>query len=156
MLFWQPKKDLLRVLLKLPHGLALLLFLNYLIWPFLGLMALILILDFPRRFWLILLATGFAELIERLIKAKIFWQRPLYRRHDSTPPGLVERWYKTGSFPSGHTAKASFFFLFLLTSRLFPLPLYLLITLPLLAFRVLVGFHYPVDIIGGCLVGLIS
>jgi membrane-associated phospholipid phosphatase len=66
----------------------------------------------------------------------------------------VERWYKTGSFPSGHTMKAVFFLLFILQYQVFSPVIYLLITISLLSFRVLAGFHYPIDMLGGLVLGL--
>lgn len=76
----------------------------------------------------------------------------MFLRKDPVPPGLVKKWYETGSFPSGHTTKAMFFCLFLFQYGILT-PIYFLIVLPLLIFRVIIGFHYPIDILGGVVIG---
>jgi len=154
-LFWQPSTDYLRRLSSFKFGRNILIFLNYAIWLFFFYLSYLLIKHDFSFFWLLLLTTLLAEIVERLIKKKNFWCRPMFLRHDCTPPGLVDRWYRSGSFPSGHTIKATFFLLFLIFTPVFPLWLFFLIVIPLLWFRVLVGFHYPVDIFGGVGVGLI-
>jgi membrane-associated phospholipid phosphatase len=152
-LFWQPKMDYLRLLSASKFGRLLLIILNYVIWLFFFYLSYLLIKTNFLIFWQLLFATFFAELIERLIKKKIFWRRPMFLRHDLTPPGLVDKWYRSGAFPSGHTIKVAFFLLFIIQYPVFSLPLFLTICLSLLFFRVLVGFHYPIDIIGGALIG---
>jgi membrane-associated phospholipid phosphatase len=154
-LFWQPKTDYLRLLSSSQIGRPLLIFLNYIIWIFFFYLSYLLIKTNFEIFWQLLFATFFAEIIERMIKRKIIWRRPMFLRHDVTPPGLVDKWYQTGAFPSGHTIKAAIFFLFLLQYPVFSLPLFLVICSGLLFFRVFVGFHYPVDIIGGIIIGAI-
>lgn len=152
-LFWQPKTDYLRLLSSSKFGRQILVFLNYAIWLFFFYLSYLLIKSHFYLFWTLLLATLLAELIERLIKKKVFWRRPMFLRHDQTPSGLVDKWYRSGAFPSGHTIKATFFFLLLLSFPVFPLWIFFLIVIPLLFFRVLVGFHYPADILGGFIIG---
>lgn len=94
-----------------------------------------------------------AELIEKFGKRNVIWKRPFFKRHSHTPPGLVESWYKTGSFPSGHTIKATFFFFLVLQFLILNPIIYLIVVVPLILFRVLVGFHYPIDILGGVVIG---
>ena len=154
-LFWQPQTDYLRLLSASKIGRYLLIFLNYAIWLFFFYLSYLLIKNDFAIFWRLFFATLLAELIERFIKKKIFWRRPMFLRHDQTPPGLVDKWYRSGAFPSGHTIKAAFFFLFLLQFPVFPLNLFLIISLSLLFFRVLVGFHYPIDLLGGVLIGFL-
>ena len=77
----------------------------------------------------------------------------MFEHKDETPTGLVDSWYKTGSFPSGHTIKAVYFFLFILQYQIINPYIFLAIVVPLLTFRVLVGFHYPIDMIGGVILG---
>ncbi len=154
-LFWQPKTDYLRLMSSSDLGQKILVVLNYAIWIFFFYLSYLLIKNQFSLFWQLFLATFFAELIERLIKKKIFWRRPMFLRHDVTPPGLVDKWYRSGAFPSGHTIKAAIFFLFLLQFPVFSMPFFLVICLSLLAFRVLVGFHYPADILGGAIIGYI-
>jgi len=152
-LFWQSHRDFLKLLLSFKFGSKLLLLLNYLIWPFLFFICFLLVRQSANFFWQILMATIVGEFIERYSKSKLFWKRPLYLRKDKTPYGLVKKWYETGSFPSGHTTKAVYFFLLTLQAGIMNPFLYLLLTIPLLFFRVLVGFHYPIDVIGGIAIG---
>ncbi len=154
-LFWQPKVDYLRQLSSSLFGRIILVFLNYSIWLFFFYLSYLLIKYDFSFFWWLLLSTILAEVIERLIKKKNFWCRPMFLRHDCTPSGLVDKWYRSGSFPSGHTIKVTYFILFLIFTPIFPLWLFFLIVIPLLWFRVFVGFHYPIDILGGMLIGLI-
>lgn len=154
-LFWQPKTDFLHFLSSSKNGQKMLVLLNYSIWIFFFYLSYLLIKANFLLFWQLLFGTIMAEFVERLIKKKIFWCRPMFLRHDITPPGLVDKWYRSGAFPSGHTIKATFFFLFLISFPVFPLWLFFLIVIPLLWFRVLVGFHYPVDIIGGIIIGIL-
>lgn len=153
--FWQPQTDYLRLLSSTKFGRLLLIILNYTIWLFFFYLSYLLIKTNFIIFWQLLLATIFAEFIERIIKKKILWRRPMFLRHDDTPTGLVDKWYRSGAFPSGHTIKATFFFLFLIQYPVFSIPLFLLICFSLLFFRVLVGFHYPIDILGGALIGIV-
>lgn len=152
-LFWQPKKDWLRWLEQSSLGKKALIFFNYIIWFFFFYISYLLIKKNANIFWQILIATIVGEGLERFLKNKIYWRRPLFNREDKTPSGLVDSWYKTGSFPSGHTIKAVYFLLFILQYQVFSIPLFLSIVSPLLIFRVIVGFHYPIDIIGGVIAG---
>jgi membrane-associated phospholipid phosphatase len=154
-LFWQPKTDYLRFFSSTKFCRRLLIFLNYAIWLFFFYLSYLLIKNDFAIFWRLFFITLLAEIIERLIKKKVFWRRPMFLRHDQTPTGLVDKWYRSGAFPSGHTIKATFFFLFLIQYPVFSLPLFLIICLSLLFFRVLVGFHYPIDLLGGILIGFL-
>lgn len=154
-LFWQPSTDYLRLLSSSNFGRKILIFLNYTIWLFFFYLSYLLIKHDFSFFWLLLLTTLLAEIIERFIKKKFFWPRPMFLRHDQTPAGLVDKWYRAGAFPSGHTIKATFFLLFIISVPVFPLWLFFLIVIPLLWFRVLVGFHYPIDILGGIIIGVL-
>ncbi|MCX6726507.1 MAG: phosphatase PAP2 family protein, partial [Candidatus Shapirobacteria bacterium] len=144
-LFWQSKFDFLKYLESFAIGKINLIIFNYAIWFFLFYLSFSLIKFNINIFWQILFATISAEIIERIIKSKVYWRRPMFARHDTTPVGLVDKWYKTGSFPSGHTIKAVFFFLFCLQYHIFLPIAFLAIVTPLLFFRILIGFHYPID-----------
>ncbi len=154
-LFWQPKFDYLKFFEKNSYGRYFVVIANYLIWFFLFYLSYLLIKSNPNTFWQLLVATVIGEIVEKYGKSHALWRRPLYQRNDSTPVGMVDRWYKTGSFPSGHTIKAIFFLLFLIQYPVFPFTYYVLLVTPLLFFRVLIGFHYPLDMIGGALVGIV-
>jgi membrane-associated phospholipid phosphatase len=149
LLFWQPKLDFLRIFSSSFPGKIILIILNYLIWIFLFYISYLLVKNNSNIFGQILFATVVGEVIEKILKRKLYWRRPMFVRHDQTPVGLVDKWYQTGSFPSGHTIKATYFFLFLLQNNVFSVPAYLIIGAPLIIFRILVGFHYPIDILGG-------
>ena len=155
-LFWQPKTDILKILNKTTIGRITVIIGNYLIWFFLFYISYLLIKFQYNIFWQILIATIIGEIVEKYGKSHEIWRRPLFQRNDPTPIGLVDSWYKTGSFPSGHTIKALFFLLFLIQYPVFPISSYLLIVTPLLFFRDLVGFHFPIDMVGGIVFGAIS
>jgi len=153
LLFWQPKFDLLRLLNRSQIGKVFIVFFNYGIWVFLFLVSYLLIKGNTNIFWQLLIATIIGEVIEKYGKSHALWRRPLYQRNDATPTGLVDRWYKTGSFPSGHTIKAIYFLLFIIQYHTM-LPInYLLVVVPLISLRVLIGFHYPLDVLGGAIFG---
>ncbi|HAP37648.1 hypothetical protein A2410_02915 [Candidatus Shapirobacteria bacterium RIFOXYC1_FULL_38_24] len=152
--FWQSKFDLLSYLQSRKYGDLLIVILNYSIWLFLAIVSFILVKHDANIFWQLFAATLVCEILERYLKSKKFWSRPIFQKRQHLPPGLVERWYKTGSFPSGHTMKAVFFLFFILQYQVFSPVIYLLITIPLLSFRVFAGFHYPIDMIGGFFLGL--
>ena len=154
-LFWQPRKDYLNFLSRNKLGKAIIVTLNYLIWIFFFYISYLLIRTDIRILWQLFFATLFSEIIERYLKKKNFWCRPMFNSHDSTPVGLVDSWYKTGSFPSGHSIKSAFFFLFILQYQVFSPLLFVIITGLLLLFRVLMGFHYLIDIFGGFVIGII-
>jgi membrane-associated phospholipid phosphatase len=155
-LFWQPKQSLLKLACRSKTGEFLLVFLNYLIWFFLVFLSFKLVKKDANIFWQLFLSTFIAETVERFSKSFLFWSRPICKYKYLLPKGLVKNWYNTGSFPSGHTSKAVFFLLYSIQYAVFPQNLYLLITVPLLVFRVLVGFHYPIDILGGIFIGFVS
>jgi len=155
LLFWQPKIDFLSFF---EHGFwreTTLIFLNYFIWLFFFFVSFKLICFDINFFGRLFIATLFAEVIERFLKRKRIWLRPMFSRRQTTPKGLVNNWYYSGSFPSGHTIKATFFLFFVIFTGVLPLSIFLSIVIPLLMFRVLVGFHYPIDILGGIIMGII-
>lgn len=144
--FWQP-----RVYPSLPP--QVLVISNYLIWLFLFYISFILIKANTNIFWQILVATILSEFIEKLLKIKNLWQRPIVNKKGNIPNGLIKNWYTNGSFPSGHAMKAVFFLLFIIQYGGFSTGNYLLIVVPLVVFRVFIGFHYPLDVIGGIFFG---
>lgn len=155
-LFWQPEKDILRALLSINSGKYILVFFNYIIWIFLFYISYLIIKSNINAFWQLLFAVIVTEIVERYVKKKVYWRRPLFNRKDKTPPGLVDKWYKTGSFPSGHTIKAVYYLLFIIQYQVFDPISYIAIIVPLLFFRVLMGFHYPIDLLGGIIIGIFS
>lgn len=153
MLFWQPSFDLLKIINKFRYSTQLMIFLNYFIWVFFVFISFLLVFKNFNIFWQLFVCTLFGEIIEKYGKSHALWKRPFFTRHTHVPTGLVESWYKTGSFPSGHTLKATYFFLYVLQYQVFSPYIFLAIVIPLLTFRVLVGFHYPLDMLGGAFIG---
>jgi len=155
MLFWQPPFDLLKIINKFRYSTALMIFLNYFIWIFFIFISFLLVFKDINIFWQLLIVTILGELIEKYGKSHALWKRPFFNHHSHVPAGLVESWYETGSFPSGHTIKATYFFLFTLQYAVISPTIFLAVVIPLLTFRVLVGFHYPVDMFGGAFIGFL-
>ena len=155
-LFWQPKQDVFKKICQLRHGHQFLLVINYIIWVFLFFVSYLLIKQDKNVFWQLFLATILSEIIEKLLKAKSFWRRPLHLNNNTLPNGILKSWYQKGSFPSGHAIKAAFFFILLLHSGILISPLlFLLIISPLVLARIILGLHYPIDILGGIIIGLL-
>ena len=155
-LFWQPKTDLYKKISQTKYGNQFLVILNYIIWVFLFYVSFLLIKQDKNIFWQLFLATVASELIEKILKTKSFWRRPLHQNNNKLPKGIMKSWYQKGSFPSGHAIKAVFFFILILhTSILISPILFLIIVTPLVLARVFLGLHYPIDILGGTVIGLI-
>lgn len=153
MLFWQPPSDILSVLLTSSSGRFLYLLLDYFIWPFLVYISFLLVSFDPVTFWLILIAMALSVSIEYILKSILPWKRPISKTVNILPFGLEQRWALRGSFPSGHTAKTFVYFLFVVHYGVFSPLAFLLINIPLIISRVLLGFHYPIDIFGGLVSG---
>lgn len=126
---------------------------NYSVWYYLLFICYLIFSVAPQSFGQVFIALVIGELVERYGKKHALWKRPLYQRRDQIPPGLVAKWYKTGSFPSGHTIKVAYFLLYTVQYQVFNPVTYLIITTPIILFRVIVGFHYPIDILGGAIIG---
>ncbi len=154
-IFWQPKKDYLVVFDHDFFGKISLIIFNYSIWLFFFFISYKLIRFDINFFGRLFIATSVAEIIERFLKRQKYWIRPMFNCRSVAPVGLVNNWYYSGSFPSGHTIKTVFFLLFIISTQVISIPLFLIIVIPLLTFRVLVGFHYPIDMLGGILFGII-
>ena len=153
-LFWQPKKDYFNQMCKNLIGKNILVSLNYIIWIFLFYISYLLVKNNINIFWQLLLATIISEIVEKYLKTKKIWYRPVHQKKNAIPNGLIKHWYKNGSFPSGHTIKAVFFFLFILRYPVFSPILYWTIVAPLLFSRIILGLHYPIDVYGGAIIGV--
>ncbi len=155
-LFWQPSTDFFGWLSSRPFGSKVIVVSNYLIWLYLFYLSSLLIKVDLNIFWQLLVASILSEVIEKYLKTQKFWLRPLVSLHHRLPSGLLTKWYRVGSFPSGHAVKAVFFLLFILQYQLnYPLPVYLSVTGFLVLLRIPLGFHYPIDFIGGVFFGFI-
>ncbi len=152
-LFWQPKNDLFRKISGIKYGNYILVFLNYIIWVYFFYVSFKLVSQETNIFWQLLVSTILSEIIEKYLKVQSFWKRPVHDRNNIIPNGLLKSWYHKGSFPSGHTIKTIFFLLFVLQYQVLSPIQFLIVTLPLLFFRLVIGFHYPIDIFGGALIG---
>lgn len=154
-LFWQPQHDHFKDISSTKIGHLIIVSSNYAIWLYLFYVSYLLIRFDIDFFWRIFFATVLSEIIEKYLKIKNFWSRPFHHRQNRVPGGLMKNWYTNGSFPSGHAMKATFFLLFILGAGLSLSPAsYLVVVSSLLAFRVITGFHYPIDVLGGAIFGV--
>lgn len=154
-LFWQPSRNFFCHFSSSELGRRLLLVSNYAIWILFFYVSFLLVKNNINTFWQILIATLISEIVEKYLKIKTLWKRPFCHSLNQLPKGFIKTWYQNGSFPSGHTIKATFFLLFILQHAVFHPILFLGLTAPLLVFRVLIGFHYPIDVFGGAGLGII-
>ena len=146
------KNKILNFFLKNKINKFLLVFINYSIWLILIYISFVLIKLDTNIFLKIFIVILVGELVERFLKNKFYRPRPIFKDGFKMHPGLIKNLYCTGSFPSGHTLKSTLFFLFILQYQIINPLIYLSIIVPLLAFRVAVGLHYPIDIIGGIII----
>lgn len=154
LLFWRCKTDWFNRISKIKkYGNYCLFFLNYIIWIYFFYVSFKLISFNANIFWQLLLATILSEVVEKYLKVQPFWKRPVHDRNNILPKGFLQSWYHKGSFPSGHAIKTIYFFLFILQYQVISPLQFLIITLPLLFFRLFIGFHYPIDILGGAFIG---
>ncbi len=94
-----------------------------------------------------------AQTIETVLKHFSPWSRP-FLELGSTPPNWLTS-YSQGSFPSGHAMKGIIvlYFLFLYNKKIFILALPGVLIMDYT--RIYFGLHYPIDILGGSIIGLV-
>jgi membrane-associated phospholipid phosphatase len=100
---------------------------------------------------LVLAADGVADLLARALKSGVDVERPAFRYAE--PPALVMVPHDA-SFPSGHAATSFAGATVLTLARPRWAPAFYLLALAIGFSRVYVGVHYPLDIVGGAILGI--
>lgn len=155
-LFWQPQQDWFKTISSKRYGHIFLLFLNYCLWFFLFYISYLLIKQDINNFWRLFFATIVSEIIEKVLKKQKFWHRPIHLNKNILPNGILKKWYQHGSFPSGHAIKAVFFLILIIYTPIsFPITFFITIVSILVLSRIILGLHYPIDILGGIIIGFI-
>lgn len=123
------------------------------IWLIVAVISLFFLFKKARKPLLFLwISLAVAQIIETVLKHLSPWDRPFIAL-GSTPPDWFTS-YSQGSFPSGHAMKGIIilYFLFLYNKKIFFFALPGIIIMDYT--RIYFGLHYPIDIIGGSIIGL--
>ena len=123
-------------------------------WSFWAAMALIVLLLQGPSAWpkvlQMILTGGIGVGIYKLLKSRLIRERP-YIRHDAIVCGAAP--LDQYSFPSGHTLHAVSFTVLLWQFEPLLLPLAAPVAVLIAMSRVILGLHYPSDVVAGALLG---
>jgi undecaprenyl-diphosphatase len=146
MIFWQPGWQF--------ESLLMLFFSHWFLWVLVFFLSFFwLVKKRLKQLWSFWGLIIFSEFFHSFLKIFSPWQRPFYS-DETVPPQWIGS-YSEGSFPSGHALRSIIilYFIWKENKKLFWLflPAVFLVSVG----RVFFGLHYPVDILGGYLVGIL-
>jgi undecaprenyl-diphosphatase len=148
LLFWQPfqiSKNFYNIFYFFSY---------WYIWLIVGIISLFFLFKKAKEpLFFLWISLAVAQIIEAVLKHLSPWDRPFIELGLTPPDWLTS--YSQGSFPSGHAMKGIIvlYFLFLYHKKIFILALPGVLIMDYT--RIYFGLHYPIDILGGSIIGLV-